>query len=70
VPIYNDNQGCIALARDPIAHSRTKHIDVQYHYIRELVAFGKTIIEYYPIGDILADLLIKPLPITAYKHCI
>jgi hypothetical protein len=70
VPIYSDNQGCIALARDPIAHSRTKHIDVRYHYIRELVAFGKTTIEYCPTGDILADLLTKPLPMTAYKHCI
>jgi hypothetical protein len=70
VPIYSDNQGCIALARDPIAHSCTKHIDVRYHYIRELVAFGKTTIEYCPIGDILADLFTKPLPMTAYKHCI
>jgi hypothetical protein len=40
-PIFSNNQGCIALARDPIAHSRTKHIDVRYYYIRELVAFNK-----------------------------
>jgi len=33
-PIYSDNQACIALSQDPMAHSRTKHIDVRYHYIR------------------------------------
>jgi hypothetical protein len=69
-PIFSDNQGCIALAKDPVAHSRTKHIDVRYHYIRELVAFGKTSVEYCPTEDMLADILTKPLPNTAYRRCI
>jgi hypothetical protein len=70
VPIYSDNQGCIALARDLVVYNYIKHIDVRYYYIRELIAFGKTTIEYCLTGDILADLLTKPLPMTAYKHCI
>ena len=37
VQIYSDNQGCIALAENPEDHARSKHIDVQYHYTRQLV---------------------------------
>ena len=35
--IYADNQGCIALANNPVSHSRTKHIDICYHFIRECI---------------------------------
>lgn len=70
VPIFSDNQACITLAKDPISHSRTKHIDVRYHYIRQLVAFGKAYIEYKPTGKMLADLLTKPLALTAFRRCI
>ena len=69
-PTFSDNQSCIALARDPVAHSRTKHIDVRYHYIRELVSFGKTTIDYMPTEDMLADILTKPLPYPAFKKLI
>ena len=41
VPIFSDNQACISLSKDPISHSKTKHIDVRYHYIRQLVTYGK-----------------------------
>ena len=70
VPIFSDNQACIALAKDPISHSRTKHIDIRYHYIRELVAYGKTTIDYKSTEEMVADLLTKPLPLIAYKRCI
>ncbi len=70
VPIYSDNQACIALAKDPIAHGRTKHIDVRYHYIRELVSFRKAAVEYCPTESMLADILTKPLPATAFKRCL
>jgi len=46
VPIFSDNTACIALTRDPVAHARTKHIEVRYHYIRQLVAYGKTTLAY------------------------
>jgi len=70
VPIFSDNQGCIALARDPVAHSRTKHIDVRYHYIRQLVTYGKTTVEYIPTEEMVADILTKPLALTAFRRCI
>ena len=35
IRIHCDNQGCIALAKNPVQHGRTKHIDKRYHFIRE-----------------------------------
>ena len=37
IPIHVDNQGSIALAKNPVFHDRSKHIDIQYHYTRDLV---------------------------------
>ena len=39
--ILEDNQGVIAIAKNPVDHSRTKHIDIRYHYIRECVRNGQ-----------------------------
>ena len=40
VKIYEDNQGSIALAKNPQFHKRTKHIDIRYHFVREKVKDG------------------------------
>src|SRR5215471_17390436 len=60
--IYEDNQGAIALAKSPEYHARTKHIDIQYHFIREHVEKGKVTLEYCETAKMLADALTKPLP--------
>ena len=39
--ILEDNQGAIAIAKNPVDYSRTKHIDIRYHYIRECVRSGQ-----------------------------
>jgi hypothetical protein len=59
--IMEDNQGCIALSENPVHHRRTKHIDIKFHYIRELIARGEIQLEYIPTEKQLADLLTKPL---------
>ena len=35
--IYEDNQGAISMAKNPVGHARTKHIDIRYHFVRERV---------------------------------
>ncbi|TPX57653.1 hypothetical protein PhCBS80983_g03711 [Powellomyces hirtus] len=60
--IYEDNQGCIALARNPTSHARTKHIDIRHHFIREAIANQHVDLEYCPTKDVAADLLTKSLP--------
>jgi transposase InsO family protein len=59
--IMCDNQGCIALAKNPTHHSRTKHIDVQHHFIREKLDSGEIILKYCPTEDMVADVLTKAL---------
>jgi hypothetical protein len=61
IRMLGDNQGSLSLANNPENHQRTKHIDIQYHYIRELVETGAITIEYCPTGQMLADILTKPL---------
>ena len=56
-----DNQGCIALAKNPTHHSRTKHIDVQYHFIWEKVEDEVIELEYCPTQCMIADVLTKGL---------
>ena len=62
VVIMEDNQGALAVAKNPIAHTRTKHIDIRYHFIREAVRDQKFNLCYCPTKKMLADLLTKPLP--------
>ena len=59
--LMEDNQGAIAIARNPVAHARTKHIDIHYHYVREALHEGAIDLQYCPTSEMIADLLTKPL---------
>jgi hypothetical protein len=56
-----DNQGSIALAKNPKHYSRTKHIDVQHHFIGEKVAMEVIELKYCPVQYMVADVLTKAL---------
>lgn len=60
--IYGDNQGAIALAKNPTFHGRAKHIDIQHHYTREKITDGTIELSYVDTTQQLADGLTKPLP--------
>lgn len=57
-----DNQSAIHLIKNPVFHQRTKHIDVRYHFIRELQENGDININFVPTENQLADPFTKPLP--------
>jgi hypothetical protein len=59
--IFEDNQGCIAMAKNPVSHERTKHIDIKYHFIRELVSNETIKVEYLSTEEMEADILTKSL---------
>eukprot|EP00873_Tetraselmis_striata_P041905 jgi/Tetstr1/462169/TSEL_007234.t1 len=59
--IFEDNQSCIALTRNPMTHGRSKHIAIKYHFTREKVLSGEVAIEYCPTAQMVADALTKPL---------
>ena len=56
-----DNQPAIALAKNPVLHDRSKHIDVKFHFLRDCVDGGHLVIEFVDTGRQLADILIKSL---------
>jgi hypothetical protein len=57
-----DNQGAISLTKNPTQHARTKHIDVQHHFVRERVENGEVTFEYCSTEEMVADVLTKALP--------
>jgi hypothetical protein len=56
-----DNQPAIALAKNPVLHDRSKHIDVKFHFLRSCVDEGKIVIEFVDTNRQLADILTKSL---------
>lgn len=66
--LFSDNQSAIALTRDHQYHSRTKHIDVRYHFIRWVIEQGSLRLIYCPTDDMVADTLTKALPSAKVKH--
>jgi hypothetical protein len=64
--LKEDNMGAIALAKNPQYHARTKHIDIQHHFIRQCLEDGKIELEYCPTEDMIADIMMKAL--SKEKH--
>ena len=60
--IMEDNQGTIAIGRNPIIHTRTKHIDIKYHNVWEVLQEGTITLCYCSTDKMLADLLTKGIP--------
>jgi hypothetical protein len=60
--INEDNKGSIELAKNPVHHKRTKHIDIQHHFIREKVESGEIVLRHIPTGEMIADAMTKPIP--------
>ena len=59
--IFSDSQSAMALAKNPIYHSKVKHIDVSYHFTREQVSEGAIKLVYCASKDNLADMFTKAL---------
>ena len=57
--IKNDNQGAIALIKNPMKHAKSKHIDIRYHFIRECYQQNRIVIEYVPSKENTADVFTK-----------
>jgi len=66
--LYEDNQGTIALAKNPKSHSRTKHIDIKYHYVREAVEEKNIKLVYCSTEGMIADILTKGLPKPKFEQ--
>ncbi|GKC47034.1 hypothetical protein Tco_1064756, partial [Tanacetum coccineum] len=70
IPLYYDNKSAIALCYNNVQHSRAKHIDIRYHFIKEQVENG--IVELYFVRTEyqLVDIFTKPLPRERFNFLI
>ncbi|GJU60600.1 retrovirus-related pol polyprotein from transposon TNT 1-94 [Tanacetum coccineum] len=68
VPIMCDNKGAIDLSKNPMQHSRTKHIEIRHHFLRDNVQKGHISIEKVPSVDNITDILTKPLKRESFNY--
>ena len=69
VRVFEDNQGAIALAENPLSSARNKHIDVRFHFVRELLRAKKIDIQLVASEEEQhADILTKPLAATPLRY--
>ncbi|GJW81284.1 hypothetical protein Tco_0145259 [Tanacetum coccineum] len=70
IPMYCDSKSAIAISCNPVQHSRTKHIDIRYHFIKEHIEKGT--IELYLVGTEyqLADLFTKALSKDCFEYLV
>jgi hypothetical protein len=67
IPIYCDNTSAINISKNPVMHSKTKHIPIKYHFLQEQVAEKNIRVEYVGTKEQLEDIFTKPLPWEAFE---
>nr|GEX27276.1 hypothetical protein [Tanacetum cinerariifolium] len=70
IPMYCDSKAAIAISCNPVQHSRTKHIDVRYHFIKEKVEKGIVELFFVSTEYQLVDLFTKALPEERFKYLV
>ncbi|GJX85816.1 hypothetical protein Tco_0336590 [Tanacetum coccineum] len=68
IPIMCDNKGAIDLSKTPVQHSRTKHIEIRHHFLRDNVQKGNITIKKVSSEDNIADILTKPLKRESFNY--
>ena len=61
IPIFCDNTAAICLSKNPILHSRAKHIEIKHHFIRDYVQKGIVTLKFIDTDHQWADIFTKPL---------
>ena len=68
--MYCDNKAAIAIAHNPVFHDRTKHVEVDKHFIKEKIEEGIICMPYIPTSEQIADVLTKGLPREQFENLI
>ena len=67
--LYCDSQRVIHFSKNPTFHSRSKHIDVRYHWIRDALEMKLFCLEKIHIDDNGSDMMTKPIPTEKLQFC-
>ena len=66
--IYCNNQSCVKLSENPLFHDKSNHIEIKYHYIRDMVQRGAVRLQYVATDEQIADVLTKPLARVKFEY--
>ena len=70
INVFCDSQSAICLSKNQVHHARTKHIDVRFHFIREIISKGDIRLLKIGTGDNPADMLTKVIAREKFWHCL
>ena len=62
------NQSCINMTENPMFHDRSKHLEIKYFYIQDVMQKGAINLQYVSTDEQVADVLTKPLSRIKFKH--
>ena len=68
IPILCDNTSAINISKNPVMHSKTKHIPIKFHFLREQVTKMNIKLEYIETKEKIADIFTKPLPRETFEY--
>ena len=66
--IFCDNHSCVKLSENPVFHDKSKHIEIKYHYIRDMLQRGAVKLQYVAMEDQITDVLTKPLARVKFEY--
>jgi hypothetical protein len=66
--ILCDNQSCIKMTENLVFHDRSKHIEIRYHYIHDMVQRGALKLQYVSMDEQVVDVFTKPLSHVKFEH--
>ncbi|GKB81164.1 ribonuclease H-like domain-containing protein [Tanacetum coccineum] len=66
--VYCDNVSAVYLSSNPVQHQRTKHIEIDIHFVRDLVATGQVRVLHVPSRNQFADVFTKGLPTALFEE--
>ena len=66
--IHCDNHSCIKMTKYPVFHDKSKHIEVRYHFVRDMVQKGAIKLKYLPTEEKVADVLTKHLAHVKFEY--
>ena len=66
--ILCDNQSCIKMTENHVFHDKSKHIEIRYHYIRDMVQKGAINLQYVGTNEQVADVLTKSLSLVKFEY--